>query len=367
MSTPKKILFVLHLPPPIHGSAMVGEYINSSHKLNSMFSTRYINLGTSKSIDEIGKNPLKKIFIYINILFSLIKQLLFFRPNMVYIAMTAQGVGFYKDVVLAFIVKLFGVSLVYHFHNKGVALKQHKYVDNILYTLAFKGAKNILLSKYLYTDIKKYVKEENVWYCPNGIPDLNKLLISSKVNNVPNILFLSNLIVSKGVYVLLDTLKTLKDKGVKFNCNFVGGEGDVSRKQFELYVNSLGLQENVTYLGKKYDKEKLEIFSQADIFVHPSSSDCFPLVLLEAFQFGLPVISTYEGAIPEIVKDGTTGFLVPSNDVEELSNGIEKLIMSNELRLRMGKAARESYVNNYTLRHFEQNIVHVLKEILNTK
>ena len=69
-------------------------------------------------------------------------------------------------------------------------------------------------------------------------------------------------------------------------------------------INDLNLQEYVTYLGKKYGDYKYEIFQSSDIFVFPTfyHNECFPLVLLEAMMFGLPVISTSEGGIPDIVK-----------------------------------------------------------------
>ena len=56
-----KILFILHLPPPVHGSSMVGQYIKDSKIINTSFVAQYINLSTSKTVDEIGKYPILKI------------------------------------------------------------------------------------------------------------------------------------------------------------------------------------------------------------------------------------------------------------------------------------------------------------------
>ena len=103
MQNKKKILFVLHVPPPVHGSSIVGEFIKNSLIINDAFDSRYINLGTSKSIDEIGKNGIKKWLVYFKIVFNVIKQLIAFKPDMVYLAMTAKGVGFYKDLLVAFL------------------------------------------------------------------------------------------------------------------------------------------------------------------------------------------------------------------------------------------------------------------------
>ena len=360
----KKILFILHLPPPVHGSSLVGEFINKSNIINTTFNCKYINLGTSKSIDEIGKSGFKKMILYISIIFRTLNQLIAFKPDLVYLAMTAKGIAFYKDMVMVFLVKLLGIQLVIHFHNKGVSINQNKSIDNFLYKRVFKNTKVILLSKYLYPDIKKYVKEENVFYCPNGIPELSLNNNNATIkNDTVQLLFLSNLIVSKGVYVLLDALKILKSKKIKFICKFIGGIGDITENNFINKVRGLQLQDCVYYLGKKFNQDKIDAFSNSDIFVHPTLHDCFPLVLLEASQFALPMVSTFEGAIPEIINDGINGFLVEKNDITALADKLELLIKDETLRTKLGNAAYEKYLNEYTLSKFENRLAHILNQI----
>ncbi len=357
----KRVLFILHLPPPVHGSSMVGKYIKDSKLINQVVETNYINLGTSKTIDEIGKNPLGKIRAYVHIVFKTLKSLLFFKPDIVYLAITAKGIGFYKDSLIALLVKLFGVKLVLHFHNKGVVVAQDKFVDNLLYKRVFKNTKVILLSKYLYYDVQKYVSEQNVYFCANGIPLIcNESSFKDTKNEIPSLLFLSNLIESKGVFILLDALKILQEKGILFTCNFVGGEGDVSSLDFNTKVSELKLEKKVFYLGKKYNQEKVTIFKESDIFVHPTFSDCFPLVLLEASQFGLPMVAAIEGAIPEIVENGKNGFLVKRQDVVGLAAKLEQLILNPALRIKMGQAAKEKYNREYTLEFFERKMLDIL-------
>lgn len=166
-----KILFILHIPPPVHGAAIVGQTIKDSPAINETFNCRYINLGISASIDEIGKNGFIKVFRYFNLLWQVVVQLITFRPQLCYLTITAKGTGFYKDTLVVLIAKLSGVKFVFHFHNKGVNTRQHKFFDNLLYRIVFKNVDVILLSKYLYSDIQKYVPEERVHYCPNGIAE----------------------------------------------------------------------------------------------------------------------------------------------------------------------------------------------------
>ena len=207
-----KILFIFHLPPPVHGSAMVGQYIKDSKVVEDNFDVRFINLSTSLTIDEIGKKPIIKICRYFKIVFKFIWYLISFKPETVYLAITAKGVGFYKDLPLALLVKLFRKKLILHYHNKGVSNYHDKPLDNRLYKILFKNSKVILLSENLYQDISKYVAIEDVFFCPNGIPDIYDFENKNKAKSViPQFLFLSNLIESKGVYILLEAFELLKN------------------------------------------------------------------------------------------------------------------------------------------------------------
>ncbi len=359
----KKILFILHYPPPVHGAANVGLQIKESKAINEKFDCKYINLGTSRTIEEIGKSRFVKLFRYFSIFGHVFYQIIFNRPDVCYFSMTAKCMPFYKDASLALLVKLFRVKLVYHFHNKGVKEKQDSFFDNKLYQLIFKNSNVILLSQYLYYDIEKYVDKKDVFYCHNGITDkkVDKSAIE-KIDKV-QVLFLSNLIISKGIFVLLDACKLLKSKGVGFICVFVGGAGDLDADQFNAEVGKMDLSDCVVYAGKKYGDEKERVFAQSDVFVHPTLNDCFPLVLLEAMQFSLPVVSTFEGGIPDIVDDGISGFLVPEGNSVQLAEKLELLIKNPDLRAQMGAVGRNKFENHYTEAKFEAQMIAILDNI----
>ena len=368
----KRILFILHMPPPVHGSSVVGKYIMDSTLINELFDCRFVNLATSKSVIEIGKMRLNKLFKYGHILWKALWSLALWKPNLCYITITSKGPAFYKDTLLVILSKLFGIKLLYHFHNKGVSARQDKFLDNLLYQFVFRNTNVILLSKYLYADIQKYVKEEQVYYCPNGIPvipDMNFELLSSnrKAKAVPEILFLSNMMKEKGVYTLLEACKILHNTGVTFIIHFIGSWIDINKNDFNTFVLFNNLQENVFYGGAKYDDEKFRCFESADIFVFPTyyNNEAFSLVILEAMQCGLPVISTREGGIPDIVDDGITGYFVNKNDPKDLADKIEFLIYNPFLRKKMGAAGKKKLQNKFTISIWENNMFNILKEVAN--
>jgi len=363
----KKILFILHFPPPVHGSSIVGLSIKESKIINQTFDCRYINLLVSRTMFETGKLSITKIIRFFSVWFELLQNLIWNKPDICYLALSTSSKAFYKDAFLVFWLRIFGVKVVYHLHNKGVSTYEGQFIDRQLYRFVFKNSKVILLSDKLYKDIKTFVKTSDVYICHNGIEDLaiDPRIETNDSNKPAKILFLSNLIETKGVTVLLEACQILNQKGLNFICDFIGAEGDLNASQFRGKVNQLGLEDRVRYLGKRYGKDKLEAFSTADIFAFPTyyNNECFPLVLLEAMSANLPIVSTFEGGIPDIVDMGKTGYLVPQKDAETLAEKLEILTKSPELRRQIGDAGRKKYEKEFTLDIFERKMTEILMSI----
>lgn len=365
--TRKNVLFMLHLPPPIHGSSLVGELIKGSNLINDSFEGRYINLILSREVHESGKTNLKKLLRFAVIWFHLLGKLIHRKPDLCYYALTTTGSGFRKDVLLIALLRLFRVNIVYHIHNKGVINAQKKKINDVLYKFAFKNSSVIILSQHLYYDIEAYVPINRVYNCPNGIRDYQPKtsFLTLPAHSTFRILFLSNLIKEKGVFVLIEACSILNTKGYNFECDFVGGEGDVTANQLIDFVKEKEITHRVKYLGKRYGKLKDMAFDQADVFVLPSRYDCFPLVVLEAMQHSLPVITAREAGMQDMIDDGKTGFLIfPFDNAKDLAEKIEYLILHPSQRKEMGIKGRIKYEQHYTLSIFEQRLHNILSELI---
>ncbi len=358
------ILFIMHMPPPVHGAAMMGKYIHDSQLVNERFDCHYINLTTAKSLQDIGKGGIGKLWKFVRLLGRIVRSVVKLKPQLVYVTPNACGGAFYKDFVVVQLLKALHCKVIVHYHNKGVRTRQDRWLDDKLYRRFFRGIKVILLAEALYGDVEKYVKRENVFICPNGIPEtLPSEPTAERHNPVPRLLFLSNLLVDKGVLVLLDALKILKDKGYSFVCDFVGGEtAEIDAARFEREVEERGLDSVVVYNGRKYGEEKGEFLTNADLFVFPTyyPNECFPLVLLEAMEHSIPCVSTNEGGIPAIIGEGETGFMVEKRDAAALADKIEYLMNHPEERKRMGENGRRKMKELFTIRRFEERMTEVL-------
>jgi glycosyltransferase involved in cell wall biosynthesis len=364
-----KVLFILHLAPPVHGASMVGSYVQGSTLIKEIFETAFVNLSTANSLFDIGKTSFKKLVSILKLYSQIIAYLVKHKVDLCYVTINASGAAWLKELFIVAILKSFQVPIIYHYHNKGVRQNANSFLKRQLYKFQFAKTKSILLSSLLENDLSQFVAKKDIFICHNGIPNRLNKIQKNKLGGLCKILFLSNLIESKGVYVLLDACRILKVRNIPFTCIYVGGEGDITAIQFENKVRQMGLQNDVFYQGKKFGLEKENAFAEADIFAFPTfyNNECFPIVNLEAMQFALPIISTFEGGVPEVILDGVTGYLVPQRNVEMLAEKLAVLILNPELRIEMGLAGKRMYKEKFTLEIFEQRIVEILEKVLREK
>jgi glycosyltransferase involved in cell wall biosynthesis len=109
--------------------------------------------------------------------------------------------------------------------------------------------------------------------------------------------------------------------------------------------------------------ELVELYHRSDIFCLPTLGDCLPMVLSEAGASGLPLVSTDVGAISEIVRDGETGLLVPTNDAEALRSTLSKLVGDRDLRRRLGDRAVAVVSETYDAAHNAMQLVDLMSEV----
>ena len=363
-----RILFIMHMPPPVHGAAMMGKYIHDSQLINRTFECSFFNLTLAKSLQDIGKGGVRKLWNFCKQLYDIRTAVKKSNPHLCYVTPNAKGGAFYKDFFVVMMLKAMGKKVVVHYHNKGVATRQDRWLDNFLYQRFFKNLKVILLAEPLYKDICRYVDRKNVYICPNGIPSQKNQL--QKIEHEEfNILFLSNMMAEKGVWDLLEACKILKNRGKIFHCHFVGKWSDITEAVFKERVVSLNLENMLTAYGARYGDEKNEFFQKADVFVFPTfyNNECFPLVLLEAMEQGITCISTNEGGISAIIDEKETGYVIDKHDTQMLADRMEYIIEHPDICKSMGIAGKEKFIREFTLERFECKMKDILQKIVTSE
>lgn len=158
------------------------------------------------------------------------------------------------------------------------------------------------------------------------------------------ITIVASLLNNKGHKILLEAIFCLKDKYPFIKCCIVG-EGPME-KDLKNLVNQWSLEKQVIFLGVRSDVP--EILSASDMFVLPSLlREGQPLSILEAMAFGVPVIASRVGGIPEIIRDQENGVLVPPQEPQLLADQIEALILDSAKRERFGQAGKKTFDESF--------------------
>lgn len=185
----------------------------------------------------------------------------------------------------------------------------------------------------------------------------------SERRDPPRLLTVGRLVEQKGFEDLLEACAILRDRGLAFRCDIVGGAQvpDDTNTYVRLgrLHRRLGLDGVVCFLGELPFSGILDAYLAADIFVLPcvvardGGTDVTPNAVIEAMAMRLPVVSTPIAAIPEIVEDGTSGLLVAPRDPVALADALSSLLADAQLRARLGAAARKRIEERFDI---EKNI-----------
>jgi colanic acid/amylovoran biosynthesis glycosyltransferase len=145
-------------------------------------------------------------------------------------------------------------------------------------------------------------------------------------------------------YALL-VMHRLAQSGLEFSYEVLGHGPD--RPEIEALIAELGLSSQVTLRGQCSENEVAEHLKAADIFFLPSRAEASPVCILEAQACALPVVATRVGGVEELVVDGSTGFIVESEDQQAAASRLLLLASDPEARARMGRKGREWICNHH--------------------
>jgi glycosyltransferase involved in cell wall biosynthesis len=362
----KKILFFGTLPPPVTGAGLRNKSLMESALINAAYQIELIPFNFAEEVDDIGKFSFRKIFKAIQRGGTILYKVVSYRPHLVYFNVSLYGFALYRDFIYVILFKVLRCRLLYHLRTQGVKSQvQRSRLKRLMFRLIFRNTRVICLSEFLSRDIAD-VYSAKPFVVNNGIKDISQRYPVKKkpAGEAPWVLFLAHLWLFKGVMELIEAFHILKTEGVRFHAIIAGPEGDVSIAQLKEKAASLGLSAEIDVPGPKDGDEKNQLFRDADIFVLPTTFEGLPGAVLEAMQFGLPVVATCEGAIPEIVDDGRTGLLVKKRDPVDLAAKLKRVLTDEPYRNSLGKNGRSKFVNCYTLEHFERNMLAVFDQVI---
>jgi glycosyltransferase involved in cell wall biosynthesis len=176
-----------------------------------------------------------------------------------------------------------------------------------------------------------------------------------------NFLFMGRLGKRKGVYDIVQSARQLRSPNVRIH---LYGDGEV--EELRELVKTSGLEDRVAVRGWIDGGRKAETFQEANVLLLPSYNEGLPVSVLEAMAYGMPVVASAVGGIPEAVEDQVSGYLVEPGRPEQLAGRIDELAASPELRRRMGQSGYEIAARKFDLNVIIHELEDYYDELLNT-
>ena len=391
----KKLVIVAQIPPPYHGqSIMVYQLLQLLRSSASAIKIIHLNFRFSDTAKDIGKFQLNKIFSLLLYCWKFIWIYIRHQPDMVYyVPAPAKRSALYRDWVILFILRLFKLKIIFHWHAVGIgqwAAERAtqswlgKFEKKISYRCYGNADLNITLSKMVEADSLLFNPRKSTVIF-NGIPDpcpeFESKILPSRLDRLEkrkamlshnsdqleslnfNFLFISLCTREKGLFDALSGLssmaKTLCPSHPSLRIIFnVCGEF-TSDKEKELFEAEIRAQDyiRVKLWGFVTGELKARLLGEADCLIFPTfyPNEGLPVVLIEALAYGLPVLTTRWRAIPEITGEDYE-YLLPINEPTSIAvkgKEIMKFTLFTKLRQR--------YNRNFTVQRFNENI---LKAIL---
>jgi len=208
-------------------------------------------------------------------------------------------------------------------------------------------------------DTRRVALVYNAHKIPDDIPPRSAIREELGItDDTQVVVMVARLMRRKGCDILLDAAALLP------NAHFwVAGYG---KPKYERWLRGrarkLRVNGRVTFLGLREDS--LKVMAGADVVVVPSRQEAFGRVALEAMIAGLPVVASDVDGLPEVVEDGVTGILFPSEDGCALAEAIRRLLADPALRLKMGRAGRKRVEERFTIERMCEDLLRVYSSLL---
>jgi glycosyltransferase involved in cell wall biosynthesis len=166
----------------------------------------------------------------------------------------------------------------------------------------------------------------------------------------------------KGQHVLIAAVGALVREGHDILLRFVGDGPD--RSELQRDVDAGGLSRHVSFSGNVNQDTLQGLYRECDALALPSFGEGLPVVLMEAMAMEIPCVATWVAGVPELIRDGVDGLLVPPADEESLARAILRLKNDGDLRLRLGQEARRRVLEGYDVSRNVERLAEVFRRRL---
>lgn len=250
---------------------------------------------------------------------------------------TSEPPSALRKVLFMAVSKMLGKKVIVHFHSFSVDTTIKSKYQNVYRYLFGKADVVLVLSKYWQDELcRTFGFKENkveVLYNPCTTEVSSKVYPKRK-----QILYAGTVNARKGYADMIKAFAQIADRYPEWSIVFAGN-GEI--EEGKALASQLGIAKQTVFLGWVRGEEKDKAFKEASIFCLPSYAEGFPMGVLDAWAYGLPVITTPVGGIPDIAIDGKNCLLFNPGDVDILAKQMDKMMSSEELRKFVASESNE--------------------------
>lgn len=322
----------------------------------------HVRMVFSSDMDSVGKFAWSKILVLFITIARVWWARIRTRSSVLYYPPSGPNkVPVLRDIVLLCTTRWLFRRVVFHFHAGGVSGFESALPGLLrpFFRFAYRKADLSIRTAPQNPEDGRLLAAERDVVVPNGIADARGTVPERAyaASGPFEILFTGVLVESKGVRVLLEAFRRLNLQGIDARLRIMGKWNDPALREWSMrFIEHEGLAGKVEFLGVLRDREKNLRFAGCDVFCFPSffEAESFGLVLVEAMQFGRPVVSTRWRGIPSVVDNGVNGYLVPVASPDEVAEKLALLAHDPGLRQRMGQEGRRIFEQRFTLEAFHR-------------
>lgn len=295
---------------------------------------------------------LQKFIKAVKAYFLFVWNLVTNKPDILHMH-TSFGASFYRKIPFIYMASICRIPIINHIHGPEFELFYEQASDKkkqLIKKIYNKCTYLITLSQEWKRNFLQVVPEEKIKVIENYSVVENELLDAERKKS--QILFLGAINERKGCYDMPQIIQKVVKK-VPNAIFVIAGDGEL--EHLKRLISEAGLTQNCVFPGWIRDDVKDAYLRQSSIFFLPSYNEGMPMAILDAMGYGLPVVSTNVGGIPQIVLDGQNGFVLRPGDIDDIAQALVKLLTDPSLRAGMGRKSVDIIRESYTLdKHFEK-------------
>jgi glycosyltransferase involved in cell wall biosynthesis len=206
-------------------------------------------------------------------------------------------------------------------------------------------ARVVVVADYWKAELRLIAPRAELLQIYNPLSSAQLLVENSRAHECQRILFLGRLSRHKGVDDLLQAFAAVHGEHPSSRLDLCG-DGDA--EEVTSRAQALGIAHAVRLHGWVTGNRKRELLRDAGVYVLPSYIEAMPMSVLEAMAAGLPVVATPVGGVPELVRSGLDGYIVPTGDPASLADALARLLGDGEQRRRMGERGCQRVAAHFT-------------------